>query len=347
MMLAETCEVDLQKARNKKGPPMTLMGRSRAGDATAFCIPELKWMLDCGAMLQGWTPKLIFISHTHSDHVHFLSHYFVKRDANSSSQKAPSPPTVYLPQESLEYVKAHLQAYQNMVECGVGVTDGSDKDETYEPTATVSAKTTAIDWSDYLIPVTPDEDIFISQGGGNKFRIRTLKMHHRIPCLGYSIHRIHSKLKEEFVGLPGKEIGQLKKNGVEITTETEEPFLCFMGDTTAKVFEDYPEIASEHSTIVVECSFLDIHSKQKALDTMHTHWDDLQQVIASHPDTMFLLTHFSLKYSTLKIRQLFRDLQKTYDNVHPMLIEREVEQQWEKSGEEGDVPRCQCRMCGQ
>jgi ribonuclease Z len=287
-------------------------------------------MLDCGAMIQAWTPRIVFLSHTHSDHVHFLSHYFVKRDEHASQ----SPPTVYLPEEGLNFVKAHLEAYQHMVDCGVG--GGSNSKQVLS--------CSKMKWSDYLMPLKPDQDFMLTQPG-NKFRIRTLKMHHRIPCLGYSISRIHSKLKEEYVGLSGKEIGQLNKNGVEITTETEEPFMCFMGDTTADVFELYPSIAGQHSIVVVECSFLDLPSKSAAERTMHTHWDHLQTTVASHPATMFLLTHFSLKYSTLKIRHLFQDLQQTYDNVHPMLVEREVKEAWEKSGEKGDIPRCKCRLC--
>ena len=150
---------------------------------------------------------------------------------------------------------------------------------------------------------------------------------------------------EQYKGLPSREIGQLRKAGVQITTVEEEPFLCFMGDTTAKVFRDYPDILNQHSTVMVECSFIDEKSRQRAATTKHTHWDDLRPFIAAHPGTMFLLTHFSLKYSTLSLRRFFRDQQLIYDNIHPMLIEREVEEQWRHTGEEGPVPRCNCRIC--
>jgi ribonuclease Z len=342
MMLAETCQVSIDDNRmasneNESKPPprkrnnsSILVGRSRAGDATAFAIPSLKWMLDCGALIQGWTPKCIFLTHTHSDHVHFLSHFLVK---NLEEQTAP--PKVYLPRESLPFVKAHLEAYQAMIECGTD--SGMD-------TATPIWK---ID--DYLHPLQPNDEFIIQQGGGNQFRVCTLQMHHRIPCVGYSIFRITHKVKDEYVGMSGKEIGQLKRGGVEITTEHEEPFLCFLGDTTAKVFEFHPEILQHHHTIVTECSFLDTTSRQRAQETTHMHWDDLQPYVASNPNIMFVLTHFSLKYSTLNIRQFFRDLQQSiYDNVHPMLIERDVEEEWARtaSNQKGnEVPRCLCRIC--
>ena len=309
-LLAETTSFAL-------GDSTTLVGRSRAGDATAFCIPELKWVFDCGTRVQTWKPKTIFLTHTHSDHVHSL---FQFRDEDR-------PPTIYLPKVAVPFVEACLKAYQEMTDCGESATETETKKQ------------------DYILRGTePNEEILLSQGG-NKFTIRTISMDHRIPCLGYSIFKIQSRLKDEYKGLPGKEIGQLKKSGVEITTSVEKPYFCFMGDTTAKVFADYPEIPIQHSTIVVECSFIDAKSKERAKITKHMHWDDLQPIVASHPNTMFVLIHFSLKYSALTLRKFFQEQQLQYDNIHPMLIEREVEEQWEATGEPGPCPRCNCRVC--
>ncbi len=292
----------------------TIVGRSRAGDATAFAIPELKWLFDCGALVQTWKPRTIFLTHTHADHIHYL---FQFRDEER-------PPTIYLPAVSVPFVEACSKAYQEMIDCAS--TDENNKGK-----------------AEWILKATkPNEEIFVSHGG-HKFVVRTLSMDHRIPCLGYSIFRIQSRLKEEYKGLPGREIGQLKKSGVEITLSYEEPYLCFMGDTTAKVFDDYPEIPKQHSIIIVECSFVDEKSTERAETTKHMHWDDLKPVVAAHPETMFLLIHFSLKYSALSLRRFFRDQQ--LENVHPMLVEREVEEQWGKTGEEGPPPRCNCRVC--
>jgi ribonuclease Z len=346
MMLSQTCHISIDQctrskqssnnknvnSNNKSGA--ILLGRSRAGDATAFAIPSLKWMFDCGAMIQGWTPKVIFLTHTHSDHVHFLSHHLVKNvDMQLHQQtQTQSPPTVYLPQESLVYVKDHLKAYKAMTECGT-------------PTASLEDSNFDLLLDHCLHPLKAYQEFRINQGGGNTFRVQTLPMDHRIPCLGYSIFRVIKKLKPEYIGLSGQKIGQLKREGVDVTIDQEEPLLCFMGDTTARVFDLNPSVLKHQHTIVVECSFLDMDSKQRAVETMHMHWDDLKSHVASHPNIMFLLTHFSLKSSTLSIRQFFRDLQSIYDNIHPMLLESEVEEQWAKCNEEGDVPRCLCLLC--
>jgi ribonuclease Z len=340
-MLAETtsfaicCNNNSGKASKRNDSTTTkIVGRSRAGDATAFAIPELKWLFDCGALVQQWKPRTIFLTHTHSDHVHFIFRF---RDEDR-------PPTIYLPEASVPFVEACIKAYQGMTDCGCSA-DDDDYDYDDEVEETIERQRRPTKKVEYVLRATkPNEEIFFSEGG-HKFAMRTLNMDHRIPCLGYSIFKLRSRLKEEYTGLPSREIGRLRKAGVEITTLEEEPYLCFMGDTTAKVFEDYPEILNQHSTVIVECSFIDEKSRERAETTKHMHWDDLQPLIASHPGTMFVLIHFSLKYSTLSLRRFFRDHQLIYDNIHPMLIEREVEEQWRNAGEEGPPPRCNCRVC--
>jgi ribonuclease Z len=195
-------------------------------------------------------------------------------------------------------------------------------------------------------PTEPGEEISFSQGGLD-FIVRTLKMDHRVPCLGYSIFKLKKSLKQEFVGKPGREIGKLRKEGVEVNDTSEEPFLCFLGDTTAAVFATHPEILRQHKVIVVECSFIDEGSVERAEITKHMHWNDLEPHIENHPDIYFVLIHFSLKYSTLSLRKFFCEKQRKYQNFHPMISDEEVEEHWEKvdSANAEDMPRCRCKLC--
>ena len=322
-------------AQRSKPSQYTLNGRSRAGDATTLIIPELKWMFDCGTLIGGAKlPRTLFITHTHADHIQFLTRILLDTTGGNASQ----PPTVYIPEESLSYVKNYIHAFQQMINCHDIVADDNDQD-----LRLISSN---------LQPLKPNQDFYVANGG-RQFRIHTLSMIHRIPCLGYSIYQIQKKLKPEYMGLSGHEIRELKKSGIEITTEEEIPFLCIMGDTTAQVFHTYPNIMKEHTTIVTECTFLydDEMSYERSQKTKHTHWKDLQPMIALHPNTMFYLIHFSLKYSTLEIRNFF--LQQGYDNIHPMLVETEIEREWiktkkkdhEKVCEDDAPPKCQCWIC--
>jgi len=280
-------------------------------------------MFDCGALIQGWKPKRIFITHGHSDHVHFLPHM---KDANN-------PPPILLPEELSPFVQGFIRAHQAMSDC---MTEAeSQEGGTYE--------------EDYTLqPTQPGEQIEFSQGKkSNKFIVNIIKMNHRVPCIGYSIFQQRYGLKEEYKGLPGKEIGNLRKLGVQVNEMKEEPLICFMGDTTHVVFETHPEILQQHNLIVIECSFIDEKDLERAKTTKHMHWFDLKPFVEANPDTLFVLIHFSLKYSSLKIRQFFRKEQESLPNVHPVLLEEEVEEQWKKANPTAgadEYPKCKSRL---
>ena len=324
MMLARSTEVSLEGCQGRR---YTFRGRSRAGDATCFSIPELKWLFDCGARIEGWTPEFVFLSHAHGDHAHYLTHI----------RNEKRPPTVYLPTQVEPFVNAHLIAYQEMTDCMTQSERQSG--ETYPQDC-------------ILQPVGPGEEIRIRQRGTN-FVIRTLKMDHRVPCLGFSIFKIQERLKKEYANLPGAEIGRMKKEGIQISDTFEEPFICFLGDTTATVFELHPEILELHKTIVVECSFIDEASLERAQTTMHMHWNGLEPYVKANANVMFLLTHFSLKYSCLELREFFNVKHDIYPNIHPMLLDDEIKDMWWRrrnqkgpSEEDGSTPPiCSCRLC--
>jgi len=318
MNLAKTTSIPLPVA---KGQKLTLVGRSRAGDGTSFAIPELRWMFDCGALIQGWKPKRIFVTHGHSDHVHFLPQ--LKNPNN--------PPPIHLPEELSPFVEGFFRAHQAMSDCMTE--DESQDGGKYEEHYT-------------LQPTKPGERIEFSQGKSHQFIVRVIKMNHRVPCIGYSIFRLQKfSLKEEYRGLPGTQIRDLRKQGVEINEVKEEPLICFMGDTTHEVFETHPEILKLHKLIVIECSFIDEKDVERAQFTKHMHWFDLKPYVEANPDTIFVLIHFSLKYSSLRIRQFFCKEQETLPNVHPVLLEEEVEREWKKAKPNGgEYPKCKSRL---
>ena len=326
-MLAKTSSISIRPDRLPTSsehdvsctwPPFTLVGRSRAGDGTSFAIPELKWIFDCGALVQGWKPLRVFLTHTHCDHVHFLTHL------KNESQ----PPLVCLPVTATPFVKSFLKAHQEMVDC-------------MNETESQGGGRYPQDLD--LIPTRADEESTFRQGG-TQYTFRAVECDHRIPCLGYSIYREKFKLKQEFVGLPGPEISRLRKEGVDVTISCREPLILFLGDSTHKVFERYTNLLEEHKVVVVECSFTDDNDLERANTTKHMHWKALKPHVDSHPGVLFVLIHFTLKQKSLELRQFFLR-NSLHRNVHPMLVHEEVELEWKKSGKMGDVPCCNCFMC--
>jgi hypothetical protein len=233
-----------------------------------------------------------------------------------------------------------------------------------------------------LRPTLPGEEIVLNGVGGGDHRtyyVRTVECHHRIDTLGFSVFRKAKRqprvLKQEYAGLPGREIGRLIKQGqVDVfmpaaATEEQqgqdddEAVFCFLGDTTHHVFEMHPEILSQHSIIIVECSFIDEKDLPRAAETKHMHWNNLRPFVDAHPDILFVLIHFSLKYSSLELRRFFCKVSSRHQNIHPMLLQQDVEADWNKSrsgsssskvedkrrrrqqNEEPTSRVCNCRIC--
>jgi ribonuclease Z len=289
------------------------MGSSRAGVATSFALPENKWLFDCGlSSIVGWIPRYIFITHTHADHIHDLTKilFTLPKPTKNTTIR------IYLPSASYEFMKQHLKAYKEMIECSHG---NEVDEEQYTPNYS-------------LYPLRPNESFEI-QNGSTTYKIRTIELVHRVPCLGYQITQIKQQLKPEYYGLPGKEIAQLKKDGVHITDAVEAPYLTYLGDTTPDAFRQNPNVLSSSRVVVTECSFFDEQDYDRSVSTQHTHWNDLRPYVEANPNVMFVLIHFSTKYSALRIREFFNAhivRSGGIDNVHPMVIENEISREYFK-----------------
>ena len=63
----------------------------------------------------------------------------------------------------------------------------------------------------------------------NKFNLEIFQCFHQVPCVGYGVSEVRKKLKEEYTKLSGREIGELRKKGVEVNYECNAKFLCYLG----------------------------------------------------------------------------------------------------------------------
>jgi len=82
----------------------------------------------------------------------------------------------------------------------------------------------------------------------------------------------------------------------------------FLGDTTHHVFEQDPDILS-YPVVIVECSFLYAEQMDLALSKGHICWEGgLEPFVKDNSDTLFVLIHFSLRYSLEEIDTYFKKL---------------------------------------
>lgn len=258
----------------------TLQGISRSADATGFFIPELGWSLDAGAKVADAFPRQIFITHTHSDHACRIIHLKSRRVC----------PGLYAPEEGCGFLVDYIRALQSLTDCRAF--DPEIEEPSYQ-----------------LGPVKPGDRLIIPHGK-ERFEVDVVRCDHTIPCVGYAFYLARKKLKAEYVGLPGRELGAMRKEGVELETWERTPQFAFLGDTSHKVYEDHPELL-EMPLVIAECTFLE--HQERAAKTRHTSWIDLEEVVASNPQTFFVLIHQSLRIEPADLAKAIED--KGHENV--------------------------------
>ena len=248
---------------------LTIEGYSRAAVQSYWRIPELKIGFDLGA--QPWdfmgTPTW-FISHTHLDHVAALPVYVARR-----RMMRMEPPNLYLPAESLEDVRRLLLVMQRLdrgrMVCNLnGLKPGDEVELSRENVVTVFGTT------------------------------------HTIPSLGYVVWDRRNKLKEEYHGLPGDKIRDLRLTGTQVTREVRVPLLAYTGDTSPAGLDGYPPVY-EAKILITELSFIRAsHRREKIHKFGHMHLDDFVERADRFRNELIICSHFSTRYHPQEVRRL-------------------------------------------
>jgi len=248
---------------------LTIEGYSRAAVQSYWRIPELKLGFDLGA--QPWdfmgTPTW-FISHTHLDHVAALPVYVARR-----RMMKMEPPTLYLPEEALEDVRRLLLVMQRLdrgrMICDLrGIRAGQEIELSREHVVTAFATT------------------------------------HTIPSLGFLVWERRNKLKEEYHGLAGEQIRDLRLSGVEVTREVRTPLVAYTGDTSPGGLDNYPPVY-QAKILITELSFIrPNHRREKIHKFGHMHLDDLLERAERFQNELIICAHFSTRYHPNEVRRL-------------------------------------------
>ncbi|MEV4755361.1 MBL fold metallo-hydrolase [Micromonospora sp. NPDC049559] len=264
------------------GTELTLTGYSRANDKTFFHVPELRCSLDAG-LCEGRQVDTVFLTHTHHDHSKDLDYLAAN----------PAGVDIYLPSDSVPYVESYLRASAEL-----------NHGAAFDPALT----------GHRLHGVRQDDEFTFGSRGHHA---RVVKCEHKVPCVGYAFSQRGKKLRPEFEQLRqsmvrqgrggefGRIIARKRRAGVEVDDETRRPLFAFLGDTRVDVFERNPWLF-DYPVIITECTYLDDAQRERANRVGHTVWSQLRPVVEAHPQTLFVLTHFSLRHSDREILAFFR-----------------------------------------
>lgn len=254
---------------------LTLAGFSRAGSATYFFVPELRIQLDMGGFCRDYQPLTYFITHSHMDHCIYLP------DVQPAGEVV-TPRKVYVPKRMGKYARAFLHSAQELN--GVSeIPPGTEKP--YE-----------------MIEVSPGEVYPLDKS----YLVKVVACHHTVDTVGYMFYEKRGKLKEEFQGKSGKEIGELRKQGIEVSEEVKIPKFVFLGDTTWRVFDSVELF--EFPVVIVECTFLFKEHESAAEPSGHMNWSKIKEFSEKYPKTTFVLIHWSMRYKVEEIQKFFNEI---------------------------------------
>ena len=289
-----------------------MRGYSVAADKTGYFVSSLAGgtLLDCG-IDASYKPHNILITHGHMDHSSGLSKVLVgMNDVH---------PTIYCPKSIEGMVKNSIDAMFSLSK--------------NTPTPRIHNKYKLIGVNvGQRIPFSFDKHKRVTM------LLEIIYCHHTVPCVGYGFIEIRTKLRddEEFNQLikeeqkmqPTKKVQEiysiLKERGIILTREIEVPLFCYMGDTDDRALYEkgsnkFSSILEKYPSIIIECTFIDSDKEHKkhANDDCHMHWDNLKPYIVSHPDTRFILIHFSARYTYDYINDFF--IKENLKNIFPMI----------------------------
>lgn len=248
---------------------LTIEGYSRAAVQTYWRIPELKIGFDLGA--QPWdfmgTPTW-FVTHTHLDHVAALPVYVARR-----RMMRMEPPTLYVPAEAVEDLRRLLLIMQRL-DRGRMICN--------------------------LIGLKPGNEAALSR----ELVVTAFPTTHTIPSLGFIVWDRRNKLKDEFVGLPGDKIRDLRMAGTEVTREVRTPILAYTGDTSPGGLDGCPAVY-QAKVLITEVSFIrPNHRREKIHKFGHMHLDDVIERAERFENELLIFSHFSTRYLPDEVRRL-------------------------------------------
>ena len=239
---------------------LTIEGYSRAAVQSYWRIPQLKLGFELGASPWAFMgTQKFFVSHAHLDHLAALPVFVARR-----RMMKMEPPVIYLPEQIVDAVHGLLRAWHRLdrgrMNCEV-------------------------------VGVKPGDIVELSR----EHRVRVISTKHTVPSVGYIVYDVRKKLKQEYHGLSGDEIRDLRLAGNEVTSESLTPLVCFTGDTAPAGLDSHEDVYKSEVLITEMTFFSPDHRKEKIHKYGHMHLDDILDRADRFENELIILGHLSTR----------------------------------------------------
>jgi len=253
---------------------VTLQGFAQGGWRTSIHCPEVGAIFDAGTVLPVNADRY-FITHGHPDHSGALPSIVARR----SIMETKKPLQVYLPAAIAPHMQAAIDAMDNLF--------GGRR-----------SLNTVIN------PMHHGDEVLIRKG----LKVKALRTYHGVPSVGWAVEQTTSKLKAEFQGLEGQEIGRLRREGTEVTDDVTGTMLVVPGDTKID-FLLREEHARKAKVLVHEVTYWDntLSSVEGCRRYGHVHVDEMIEHCDKFEGEALVLVHRSMKYPRSQVEQILKD----------------------------------------
>lgn len=248
-----------------------ICGYSRSNFRTGFYIKELDIMLDAGPQNFN-SPSHIFVTHGHGDHI-----------ANIPFTLMGEKDMVV---HSVESITETIEKYAK----SLYLLNWEMKPNEEHKIALPNVKFE-------VVKVGENKRIIANK---QTIEVEIFECDHSVTTVGYGFGLVKQKIKDEYQGLIGKEIVELKKHNKEVTKEVIIKKLAYICDTSIKVLETNPQIL-DYNVVFIECTFLHENEIERADERKHINFHKLLPYIKDNPNVYFVLFHFSLLYKDTEI----------------------------------------------
>lgn len=273
---------------------LDIIGYSVGGEETVVAIPQLDVCFDIGKAPDQVIPiNHVLLTHGHIDHAAGLAYYLSHRQFCGQSAG-----TILAP--------ANLIGPMGQIVETWGKLDGSR----------IPAN---------LIAVKPGDEFGIKPN----LVARVFPTKHCYGSVGYTLIERRKKLRDEYTGLTGPQLVELKKRGVTIDYPLEIPLVTYLGDTNYVDFSQL-EYIRDSRILIAECTFFIDEHMDRAEAGRHIHVDDFIRMIEPLRNEHIIITHVTQRTGLGEAQKILRSKLPSEQNARVRFL---MDRKWRKREE--------------